>query len=562
MRHLAALVIVLLVAVVGWFALRSAAPVPLGSARPHSATEAEAMPQVMSRSAAPLLVAQSLPEDLGIEITACLKVVESGTGAPISGAAVYRFDERIQSAPITYTDVLGLASLPLKKPEQLIVASSGYLLRLAPTQLGSSPQNPQQVQLLRDRYSLRVSFRFVMPNGEPAEEVLARFTPLVPQQGNELPLPASLLNQDEVAKRAWLEQRIIASARPVPEVHVQVGQYNQQQVFVFGAEEDVSFAAASLMQLEAATRSGFVAKATFDPAAASAEPMTIRLLAGRAIDGYVRSAVTGAPVAGAEIATKDSEPLQLTAISDAAGHFVLTPLANGMVTLTIRHRDHEIGFLGPLAAGSSDVQVLLALLPKGSLRGRVRGRPTLQPIAFARVSSPVQGAAPDLAIADQDGYFVLRGSVKQTVRVVIIAEGYQPYSELLEPGAPLLDFDVWPADTAVRVRAKMTASVIGVVLDGNGIRRPGATVRLIPDQPLPLPELPHRRVLIGSTLMLPTSVSSGPDGRFEIETQCPGPCTLMIFDPLNSSGPPRMSKRVELQLGESLRDIELTLREP
>jgi hypothetical protein len=538
--------------------LRGDGAPPLGNGGSQQAKEPMDPPKVLSTSAVPPMAELRSPVDLADKPTACLKVVDNATSKPVAGAAIYRFDQQVDTAAITYTDDQGLAPLPLKKPEQLVVAVAGYLLRQAPTQPGSTPEKPQIVQLESDRVSDRVTLRFQLPGGKAPTEVLARFTPNTQKTGNELLLPASLKNANELLQRAWLEQRTIATLRPVPEVHVQIGHFNASQLFHFGAEEIVYFMAPGPLTIEAATRDGFVVRRSFDPAAVGMAPLTLTLMPGRAIDGYVTSKVTGGPVDGASVVVSGGDPLQLSTVTDAKGHFVLSPLAEGDCTLEVLHRDHEVGRIGPVASGTSGTRVELNALPKGTLRGRVRVRPSLAPLAGARASVPVMGGSPEVSITDRDGYFVLRGTANESVRLVVLGNGYQPYSELVDAGAPMLDYDLWPDQTAARLQAKMTGSIRGVVKDAKGNHLGATTVKLVADRAQPPMQLPGRRVLLGSTLMLANTVSTAADGSYEIESMFEGPATLSVVDPNNPGGAPLVSQRVEIRFGETISDMTLT----
>jgi hypothetical protein len=241
------------------------------------------------------------------------------------------------------------------------------------------------------------------------------------------------------------------------------------------------------------------------------------------------------------------DPLELAAVSDEAGQFALGPLADGSFALEVRHRDYELGRAGPVAAGSDGVAVRLLALPATALRGRVRARPSLQPIAGAKASVVDALGKPMTASTDQDGWFVLRGSGKGSVRLVVAAEHFMPYSELLDPGAPAFDYDLWPADTATRLREKLTAVLSGTAVDAAGEALPSASLRLVPERALPAPAIGDRRVLLGGALLLPLVTSAGLDGSFQLETQCEGPGELTVVDAAGSGTP----LRVQVVLGST-----------
>ena len=561
---LLAIVAVIALGVAGWLMLRTEEPPPAQPGGTPSGVQAGVQtgpasspqdgPTVPAAHAADTEL--RTPLDLADRPTAWLQVVAAADGAPVPGAAIYRLDTRADTAPITFTDAAGLAGLPLKKPEQLFVAMRGYLLRQAATQLGSTADRPQQVQLEADRYSLRVVLRFTLPGGRQPAEVRVRLRPLWEQKGAELPQPLSLRGASETVLRAWREQGTIAMLRPVPEVHVQLGPFNQDRVFVCAAEDQIDLAAPGLYMVDAATRDGFVGRATLDAVGATAAPFVVALQPGRAIGGTVRSAATGAPVVHAEVVVLGGDPLELAAVTDEAGRFSLGPLADGSFSLEVRHRDYELGRAGPVAAGTDGVAVRLLALPATALRGRVRARPSLQPIAGAKASVVDALGKPMTATTDQDGWFVLRGSGKSSVRLVIAAEHFLPYSELVDPGAPAYDYDLWPAETAARLREKLTGVLSGTAVDEAGEALSGASLRLVPGRALPAPAIVDRRVLLGGALPLPLVTTAGLDGSFQLETQCEGPAELTVVDAAGSGAP----LRVEVVLGSTTSGLQVVGR--
>jgi len=223
------------------------------------------------------------------------------------------------------------------------------------------------------------------------------------------------------------------------------------------------------------------------------------------------------------VTLQGGEPLGLVASTAVDGAFRFGPLAKGQVTLHVRHGDHVPLAFGPVASDATGLQVPLQPLPQTTLRGRVRARPDLRPIEGAQISwSPGAGNVVT-ATTFVDGTFQLAATGDLAARLVVSAPGYLPYTELVQPGAPFADFDLWPSATAVRLERGLTAMLMGVVLDAAGRAQPGVSVRWIPERTTLPNGQPGRRALSGADLELPLIVSTGPDGAFELETTQFGP---------------------------------------
>jgi hypothetical protein len=132
--------------------------------------------------------------------------------------------------------------------------------------------------------------------------------------------------------------------------------------------------------------------------------------------------------------------------------------------------------------------------------------------------SPPGGAAVT-AITGTDGTFVLRATGNQPARLGVQAPLHKQYAELVEPGAPFADYDVWPATTEMRLERGLTAVFSGVAVDEQGNPVTGAAVRWHPVRRAPPPGEPGRRVLEGSVLDLPLATTTRGDGSFELETE-------------------------------------------
>lgn len=490
------------------------------------------------------------PQGLADRATAHLRVLAASDGAPLAGAAVYRYHRPGYEAALAYSDAAGDVALPLLQPEQLVVALPGHLLRLVPTQPGSTTDAPQLVRLVRDRFSARCVLEFALPDGSVPPEVLVLVQPAAAHE--DLPPPPALIGADEAERRAWLEHTQIAAVQTMPEVHVQLGSFNAATVHRLGGQDELWFAAAGSYALAAATAAGFVAQQAI--AVQHGPPLRLRLVlqAGRAIAGTVVDG-DGAPLEGARLVVRAGDPLGLVATSDLRGRFRLGPLGGGDYTLDVRHRDCE-PWSGPgLAAGRSDVVIALQRLPAGTLRGQVSDRGTALPIAGARASIRDGAGDPVAATTDEGGWFALPRAGHDAMRLDVVARGYVPYAELVAADAPPLAVALLPLSTEARLAGGLTAVLRGTVVDERGQPLAGATVRWTPDR-MAGPQLPaDRRVLAGGALALPLVATTGQDGSFALETEHAGAGSLAL------AGSRAEPLRLEIASGRTLSGLHLAL---
>lgn len=563
------LVLVLLGGAVAiWFGLQDDPPVPTGIAPPADGDRGDrpGAPATGSGDAAGRRAPQSgdavattptelrQPVDLAATPTAHLRIVAAPGARPFAGAAVYRYHREGSEAAIAYSDADGLVALPLQQPEQLVIAAPGYLLRLSPTQLGSTAAEPQVVHLVADEFSRRITVSFTQPDGTRPDEVLVRLLP-APPAARELAPPPGLGDASPAVQRAWAEHTQIASLQAVPEVPVQLGPFGTDAVLRLGAQDTVAFAQDGAFVVEAATRDGTVARTTIEVGARAPRRVEIRLQRGAAIEGVVRN-VDGAPLGDARVALAAGDPLGLVATTDADGRFRLAPLADGVHALDVRHRDTEPATTPPIEAGRRDVEVALTPLPPGTLRGRVRARPGLQPIEGAAVSILDRLGRPVTAQTDAGGWFALRTSGTDAVRLNVAARGFLPFAELVDPAAGAVDCDLLPASPEARLAAGLTGVLTGVVVDAEGRPASARTVRWQPDRAASAAFAPDRRVLAGGSLALPQFAPTGEDGAFRLETEHLGEGMLGVA----AGGGLEGAVRVEAVPGKVVDNLRLHLR--
>lgn len=467
------------------------------------------------------------PANLADSPTAWLQVTDRGTGKAVAGAPI----RRLQGGPeVAFTDERGLAAVALREPEQLAVVVDGYLLRLVPTRLGTTEGEPQAVLMVRDEWSIVRRLQFTSPDGKAVAEAFVRFRPRAAGKGAASPVPSS----DAIAQRAWTEHMMLATRPGCADVPVQLGSFAEDRVHRLANDTDVRFVAAGEFTIEAASTTGLVARIDTRIDAlprTGAPPIRVPMVDGAFAVGSVVGLASGKPVADARLTLQGGEPLGLVATTAGDGSFRVGPLLPGRVTLLVRHGDHEPLAFGPLVVPADDVRIALQPLPQTSLRGRVRTRPTLRPLAGATVSWTPPGSAPVTATTDADGQFTLRATGNQDARLAVQAVGHLAYAELVAPGAPFADYDVWPAVTSERLAHGLSALLEGIVVDAEGRPRAGLDVRWRPARPAAAPTgVPGRRVLEGGALELPLGARTGDDGAFRIETNAFGEGRLVVAD--------------------------------
>lgn len=520
-------------------------PTPPEERVPSKTPAVEGLPPntVATRVAA----AGAVEAELAAAPTAWLQVLDRITGKAVEGAAVRSVQGGVEMA---FTDANGLAPLPLLEPQQLAVIADGYLLRLVPAQLDSSERQPQQTQLVRDRWSHRLRLRLATGKGPLDGDAWVQFRLLEP--------PGTVLaptSEDAVVKRAFREHTMLARLPVGGDLPIEDGVLSPLRTHRLTNDATVGFVTAGVYELRVATPAGLVAQreVVIPALAGDATELTVTLQRGETLRGQVVAA-DGERLSGATVQLQGGDPLGLLATTDANGAFALGPLVRGTVQLHVHHFDREPLAFGPVATGASDVRITLQPLPASVIRGRVRARPQLTPIADAVVVWTTAGGAPITTRTDSQGRFALRTTGAVASRLLVQAQGHVPYAELVEPGAPFADYDVLPAIAAVRVAQGMSTLLCGAVVDARGQPIVGLPVRWVPDAPSPPQGFPGRRALEGAVLELPGLMTTGVDGAFALETNQFGGGRVCLPDDVAA---PSRGVRLEAIAGETKNGLVL-----
>ncbi|MEC7726175.1 MAG: carboxypeptidase-like regulatory domain-containing protein [Planctomycetota bacterium] len=462
------------------------------------------------------------PGELADRPTVCLRVVDHESERPVAGAVVRRL---LSGADLAFTDDQGLAFVPLAEPAQLAVVCEGYLLRLAPARPGSDAQNPQRVRLVRDAWSCVRRFAFEDEDGAPVPTPYVRVRPVA---GAALVDCCRASTLDDVAQRAWSEHQMMARKPVSRGQYLHAGAKDDHVYRAADALLSVRFAATGEYRLEVGSTTGGVGAAMVTVAVGPEPPVqVVRVTTGAVIAGVVRGD-RGAPLAGATVTVQGGDPLGLAAVTGDDGAFQLGPLLRGARTLLVRHDLHRPAAVEGVAAPSAANQVQLEPLRRTPLRGLVRARPTLDPVAGATVIWQVAGGGAVTARTGADGEFELQAAGDIAARLMIQAPGFVTYAELVEPGGAFANYDLLPAVARARVEAGITATLEGVLLSAGGFPVAGASVRWNATNPPTSRALPGRRVLEGAALELPNVIKTDAAGAFVLETTHFGPGVLMV----------------------------------
>lgn len=503
----------------------NASPQEPAPAKPStgSAPAASGLPQgVEARRTRP----SDVPEEpLADSPTAWLRIVDHATGAPVVGAPLRRLRGGVE---LGFSDERGLMALPLKGPEQGAVIVAGYLMRMAPIRLGSTEQEPQELRLVRDEWSFVQTFRFLGADGLPiGGDVFVRLRlayTTTPAALKRSPVPPG----DAVLERAWVEHTMIAAQPVCADEPVYLGTYVEQDSLRLVDGGQIRFLLACEYHLEAATTTGYIGAVDFS-VAKDAAPVAVTLQPGHFLTGRVQLADNRRPLVGASIEIQSGDPLGLVATTGEDGAFRIGPLASREYFLNVTHPEVDPAAHGPVVAPSDRVEIVLRGFPRASLRGRVRARPELKPVGGATVFwKGEDGRQPVVGKTEADGSFDLRIPMEGRGQLTVQANGYLTYAELVDAGGEPADYDLWPADRAVRVQAGLTAVFEGVVQQADGTPAVGVTVRWkAVEPPAPTP-FSGRRIVDGGVLALPLSATTAADGSFRIETLQFGPGRLVL----------------------------------
>lgn len=240
--------------------------------------------------------------------------------------------------------------------------------------------------------------------------------------------------------------------------------------------------------------------------------VTLKLEAGSTIEGEVLDAVTGKPIANAQVqvsewdvspyAEVDPDFAVVLAKTDVKGRFTLTGVQGGGRPLV---RATASGFGSEAAPVVAGAPMKFRLSPGHDLRGVIVDAGD-RPVAKARIT--LRGSASTLSgTSNTSGRFEIGGLKQSPYDLTIMAEGF----------APFVKSAIDPETTSLRVVLEKASSVSGRLVDEEGKPLKGV-VRLRSHEGVSAP------ASFGQAVM----ASVGQDGKFSIGVLRPGSNVIQL----------------------------------
>jgi carboxypeptidase family protein len=269
-------------------------------------------------------------------------------------------------------------------------------------------------------------------------------------------------------------------------------------------------------------------------------PLRVSLAPGGVVEGIVRDARSGSPVAGALIEARDGRARDLgllwearmgvsRATSDAQGRFKLAGLGPGGGTVTATARGIGRAQRRSVAAGS---RLELVLVPSGVLTGVIQGPEAGSAAGALVLLESTTVAADRLTVADRAGRFEFLGVEPGRYRITVRRESLAPGWQTVVVGRR--------AEVDVPFRLGPALALTGRLVDAEGraVRGRVAVSEVEGSPPAP-------SVLEG------LSTETAADGRFRLAPLPAGSLTLTA----TADGLGR--RRLPIELTEASREVDL-----
>lgn len=497
-------------------------------------------------------------------VTLRYRVVDAGTGEGIPKARILRFQG---GSRVAETDRLGYAFVTGIDLPFLVFSAQGYLLnhyQLRDPETETILANYEkvghiEVRLHRDRFTIPFAFRFLEPDGRPAQEVTFRIVCVDDPRPGGRSVPDARTGSSHVeplVRRAWEKHhRLCLTRAGFTATLFHLGVDSDLFDFECGPEVTVRFVANGYYGIIARSAAGGFRDQEFQVVLNQRQPFTLQLKEGRYLKGQLLGLPEEKPVAGARVTVREEGRVVHAAQSDSRGRFRIGPWNERRVSLEFTHSWYRPQTLGPLVASDDDILVRMKPRPVEQITGVVRRRPDLEPIPGARVVVWIEGVEEATATTDELGRFKVPSPTKEP-QLHIAAKGFLPYKEIIGADAGANTYDLLPASTIARVRLGLTALLSGVVIGSDGKPAAGEAVHIQPKEPPMLLGITGRRVLEGGALELPQTVFTDRYGRFALEWAHAGDARLIAVKGLV---PEDAGQYVNVVLGRHRQDIRLIL---
>jgi len=498
------------------------------------------------------------------EVTLRYRVVDARTGEGIPKARILLFQD---GSRVAETDGQGYASVTGIGLPYLVFSAGGYLLnhyqQRDPDTEGVLAKYERlgyvEARLEPDRFTTPFAFRFLEPDGRPAQDVTFRIVCVddLKPGGRSVPGARTGSNRVEPAmRRAWEKHYRLCLARAgFTATLFHLGVDSDLFDFECGSEAMVRFVANGYYAIIARSAAGGFRDQEFQVVLNQAQPFTVQLEKGVYLKGQLLGLPEEKPVAGARLLVKEEGTVVHLAQSDTSGRFRIGPWNQRRVHLEISHNWYRPRTVGPAVASDQDIVVRLEPRPAQQITGVVRRRPGLEPVADAKVVVWVEGIEETTTTTDELGRFVARSPI-QAPQLHILAKGFLPYKEIIHGEAGTKTYDLLPDNTQARVKVGLTALLSGTVIGSNGKPVAGEPVHIQPKEPPSLLGISGRRVLEGGALELRRTVFTDGNGRFALEWAHAGDARLIA---VKGMVPENAGQYVNVVLGRHQQDIRLIL---
>ncbi len=492
-----------------------------------------------------------------------VQVVDATTAQPLPGAMAL---DVARAESLGAADANGELTTPVLPPGRLAFAKDGYLTRLVVpdgeiAQALAQPGSVAKVALTKDTFTLPMTVRFVSGDAVFGGDV--RFTvrclDAVPPSGGSFPTGRLAPGEQVQATlvEAWREHTLVSQLPGLADETLHLGLLGHLRTFEARAGQPalVRVIASGRYRIDAvATKPALAGRADVAVDVGREGPFEVVLTPGRMVQGSVVDATSSAGIAGARVRLAAADGAAGEVETDAMGVFTLGPVPGELANIEVAARCY-VDLATSVPVGR-DVKVPLTRRPTRVVRGIVRARPTLVPLADIPVEIRVLGEVDASTRTRADGTFDLQ-TCADTAQLTIRAPGYLPWVEMLYDPVPSYVCDLLPVTADARLAVGLVARVSGRVLRADGSPAAGLPVQLFSDESH-LPEgLAGRAILEGYVIPVMPVAIAGADGSFTLEWPHAGPVKLVPTDGTSTAADAVV---VNLALGQHARDITLRAR--
>lgn len=491
-----------------------------------------------------------------------VRIVDARTRQPVPGARVLD----LAGGTLAAAAADGLLHVDDARAGRIAFLADGYLAKL-PTagdddalllERAAGTKEVVEVGLRRDEFTLACGLRFSGPDGAAvAGRVRFTLACLDEPPPTAMSFPTGKLppaaRVDPATFEAWRQHVAVQLMPAVGTSLVHLGVQSNGRVFeVEDGGGEVRFVASGRYRVAAVAPGAELAGSREFTVDGGGGPIEVRLAGGRFVHGVAVDASDGRPVAGVTVRLTDPVVAALgEAETGSDGAFRIGPIAADSVAVQATSRRYR-DVTATLGVGS-DSRLMLTPKPVDVVRGIVRQRATLAPIAGAEVLLR-RGFDVDARVqTGADGTFALE-AVLEAPELVVRAPGFLAWVEAIREPQDSYPCDLWPAEVEARLQAGLTGVLAGRVVDAKSQPAGGVPVQLLSDEATMPQGIPGRVVLEGLILPLRPMALTEQDGTFVLEWHQAGTFHLLAT---NGRTTPADATPVTVALGQRTRDLLL-----